>query len=154
MTPKTKAFAGVSAVIAALALLLTNIEKIIDVSKRGINWLTHREDQPPKTIDETPVGPIRVLSIEASRSDGRYFCFDAATLDQFLGRQDWNARMYMVSKHRETVFTRAVLWRRDNLRIGSAVGRFLPEGKPGAWKEGESFYVIPKDLGPWNEKEQ
>lgn len=103
----------------------------------------------------TSVGPILVTSIAESRyPDGRYFNFDAGELDRRLGRTDWDQHVFLVSKSAEKGFRRAVLRRTKDVGHGGARGRLLPTGKRGDWKEEETFYVVPKDYGPWNPKEQ
>jgi hypothetical protein len=100
------------------------------------------------------IGPIDVISTWESRyPDGRYFDFDAAALDRLLGRTDWDKHVYLVSKSAEKGFRRAVLRRTKEPKFGGARGRLLPTGKPGDWKDGESFYVVPKDYGPWDPRE-
>lgn len=102
-----------------------------------------------------PIGPLLVNSIFEKRySDGRYFDFDAAELDKALGRTDWDQHVFLVSKSRDRGFRRAVLWRGRDDAPGGARGRLLPTGKPGDWKKDETFYLVPKDYGPWNPKEQ
>ncbi|HWM23957.1 MAG TPA: hypothetical protein VNP98_03975 [Chthoniobacterales bacterium] len=111
--------------------------------------------ETPVKPDVTPVGPVWVESVKSKKySDGRYFDFDAEMLDKLLGRTDWDKRVYLVSKRPDTGFRRAVLRHSPSAEHGTAFGRLLPRGKRGDWKAGESFYVVPKDLGPWNPKEQ
>jgi hypothetical protein len=102
-----------------------------------------------------PIGPLLVNGIaeKSPHSDGRYFDFNAAELDKALGRPDWDKHVFLVSKSHDRGFRRAVFWRKDDAP-GGARGRLLPTGKPGDWKKNETFYLVPKDYGPWNPKEQ
>lgn len=144
------------AIIVVVAIVVIALARFTDALETlATTFRRHQTIPPPVKPDETPVGPLWVVSVaEAKHSDGRYFDFDGATLEGLLGRSDWDKHVYLVSKERDGVFRRAVLWHSNNGGRGTAHGRFLPTGKPGDWNEGQSFYVVPKDLGLWDKKEQ
>jgi hypothetical protein len=108
---------------------------------------------PSLATGETPTGPFWVIRIaDPVHPDGRYFYFDAAGLDASHPGLIKDQYVYLVSKNRDSGFGRAVIFRPQE--HGNPHGRLLPTGKKGDWHTGESFYLVPKDLGKWNPKEQ
>jgi hypothetical protein len=102
---------------------------------------------------EIPIGPFWVTSVaDPKHPDGRYFYFDASSIDRSSPNLIKDQHTYRVSKNRDTGFRRAVIFRPAG--DTNAHGRFLPTGKAGDWRENESFYLVPKDLGEWNHNEQ
>jgi hypothetical protein len=105
----------------------------------------------PEEVAVIPTLPVRVLGTQhKSHPDGRYFDFDAADLDTLLKRTDWDNQEFFISKSREGRYRLAVMWRRSNGGPGSAHGRYLPEGRAGDWKAGDSIFVDPRVRGTWS----
>jgi hypothetical protein len=104
----------------------------------------------PEDVVLVPPLPVRVLGIQHKyHPDGRYFDFEAAELDALLKRADWDSQIFFISRSRDGTYRPAVMWRRSNGGPGTAHGRYLPEGKAGDWKGGESIFVDPRSRGTW-----
>jgi len=72
---------------------------------------------------------LTVLSTDHNDySDGKYFNFDIAIIDDFLGRSDWNNEVFIVFHQRTETQRRVRVWRDNNGgSVGNGHGRIDPK---------------------------
>eukprot|EP01084_Bolivina_argentea_P107118 191552_1 len=105
------------------------------------------------SLDPTCTFPI--LSIDSTNNNnGKYFNFDANTVDIMLGITTWNSNNFTVYNSRTSQFSKVILWRAQNGgSVGDAHGRksFPDIAQDGDWALNDMLSVMALDYECYTE---